>query len=91
MFVFVLQHMESRVNGVTSRSREDVLITLLLVNDRLLRLATAAALILGSISSTFYVQLLRTYVASVAFLCLRFRFVLYWHKPTGAKAACKCW
>jgi hypothetical protein len=22
-----------------------------------------------------------------AFLCLRFRFVLYWRKPTGAKAA----
>jgi hypothetical protein len=28
-------------------------------------------------------------VASAAFLCLHYRFVLYWHKPTGAKAACR--
>jgi hypothetical protein len=35
----------------------------------------------------FYAQLLHTQVARAAFLCLRFRFVLYWCKPTGAKAA----
>ncbi len=35
----------------------------------------------------FYVQLLRTQVARAAFLCLHLRFVLYWCKPTGAKAA----
>jgi hypothetical protein len=28
-----------------------------------------------------------TNVLRAAFLCLRFRFVLYWRKPTGAKAA----
>ncbi len=26
---------------------------------------------------------------SRSFFCLRFRFVLYWRKPTGAKAECK--
>ncbi len=30
---------------------------------------------------SFYVRKLR-----VGILCLHFRFVLYWHKPTGAKA-----
>ncbi len=63
VIVFVLQHMESRVSGVTSRSREDVLITLLLVNDRLLRLAAAAALILVQFhqhsTRSFYVRMLR--------------------------------
>ncbi len=42
---------------------------------------------LGSISPTFYMQLLCTYVALAAFLCLRFRFVLYWCKTVGTKAA----
>ncbi len=41
----------------------------------------------GSISPTFYAQLLRMLVGRAAFLCLHFRFVLYWRKPTGAKAA----
>ncbi len=40
----------------------------------------------GSISPTFYEQLLRTSVAHAAFLYLHFRFVLYWCKPTNAKA-----
>ncbi len=42
---------------------------------------------LGSISPTFYAQLLRTQVVSAAFLCPRFRFIFYWRKPTAAKAA----
>jgi hypothetical protein len=37
----------------------------------------------------FYVQLLGLYVALAAFLCLYFRFVLYWRKHTCAKAARK--
>ncbi len=35
----------------------------------------------------FNVQLLRTLVVHAAFLCLHFRFVLYWHKTVGTKAA----
>jgi hypothetical protein len=42
-----------------------------------------------SISPMFYPQLLRTLVVCAAFLCLCFRFVLYWRKPTGAKAECR--
>ncbi len=42
---------------------------------------------LGSISPTFYVQHLRTLVSREAFLCLHFRFVLYWCKTVGAKSA----
>ncbi len=38
-------------------------------------------------SPTFYLQLLRTSVSLAAFLCLRFRFVLYWCKTVGVKAA----
>ncbi len=34
---------------------------------------------------SFYVRKLRMQL----FLCLGFRFVLYWHKTTGAKAACR--
>jgi hypothetical protein len=41
--------------------------------------------LLGSISPTFYAQLLRMQVGRAAFLCLRFRFLLYWHKTVGAK------
>jgi hypothetical protein len=41
----------------------------------------------GSISPTFYAQLLRTQISRTAFLCLRFRFVLYWRKTVSAKAA----
>ncbi len=41
----------------------------------------------GSISPTFYMQLLHTWVAPAAFLCLCFRFVLYWRKTVGVKAA----
>ncbi len=44
---------------------------------------------LESISPTFQVQLLLTYVECAAFLCLCFRFVLYWRKTVGAKAARK--
>ncbi len=40
----------------------------------------------GSISPTFYTQLLHTLVVRVAFLCLHFKFVLYWCKPVGATA-----
>ncbi len=41
----------------------------------------------GSISTTFYAQLFRTYVLRTAFLYLHFRFVLHLHKTIGAKAA----
>jgi hypothetical protein len=41
--------------------------------------------LLGSISSTFNVQLLCTYVARAAFLYLHFSFVFYWHRLPAQK------
>ena len=43
----------------------------------------------GSISPSFYVQLFHTKVFWAAFMYLHFRFVLFWHKENGPKAACK--
>jgi hypothetical protein len=43
----------------------------------------------GSISPTFYVELLCVLVSRAAFFCLCFRFVLYWSKTVGATAVCR--
>jgi hypothetical protein len=40
-----------------------------------------------SISPTFYARLFRTKVSREAFLYLDLRFVLFWRKNIGAKAA----
>jgi len=42
-----------------------------------------------SISPTFYAQLFCTKVFRAAFLYLWLRFVLFWRKEIGTKAACK--
>jgi hypothetical protein len=47
------------------------------------------AINLVSISPTFYEKLLCMKVTQAAFLYLHFRFVLFWRKNTGAKAAHK--
>ena len=45
--------------------------------------------ILVLISPTFYEQLFQTKVFRAAFMYLYCRFVLFWRKEIGAKAACK--
>jgi hypothetical protein len=48
---------------------------------------TTAQVCLESISPTFYARLFSTKVSRKTFLYLDFRFVLFWRKNIGAKAA----
>ncbi len=47
--------------------------------------------VLVSISPTFFARLFRTKVSLEAFLCLHFRFELFWRKNIGANVLIKCW